>query len=121
MPFSVDSSDHTAEADAGHHEEDALPAIVVEPASKEDRFDVSLYLSATGNIGWPTIMTFPQLSYYHSYLGQFMMSLPQEAYNFLLHIISDTLRQCEYGHHLRRCATHTHGSSFHAPELHRFL
>ena len=59
----------------------------MEPASEETRFDVSLYLSAMGDIGWPTIMTFPQLAYYHSFLGQFMMSPPQEAYDFLLHII----------------------------------
>ena len=32
-------------------------------------------------------MTFPQLAHYHSFLGQFMMSPPQEAYDFLLHII----------------------------------
>eukprot|EP00964_Phaeocystis_antarctica_P084629 scaffold53336_cov100-Phaeocystis_antarctica.AAC.2 len=32
-------------------------------------------------------MTFLQLCYYHSYLGQFMMSPSAEAYEYLLHII----------------------------------
>ena len=35
----------------------------MEPASEENRFDVSLYLSAMGDIGWPTIMTFSPSSH----------------------------------------------------------
>ena len=45
----------------------------LEPAPKEKCMDIALYLSGMGDIGWPTIMCSPQLSYYHSYLGQFMI------------------------------------------------
>ena len=59
----------------------------LEPAPKGEGMDLALYLAAMGDIGWPCLMTFPQLAYYHSYLGQFMMSPPRAAYDFLLHII----------------------------------
>ena len=50
-----------------------------------------------GDIGWPTIMCYPQLSYYHSYFGQFMMSPTLEAYDFLLHIVGYIIGNSETG------------------------
>ena len=50
-----------------------------------------------GDIGWATVMTFPQLSYYHSYLGQFMMSPPAAAYEFLLHIVGYIIENAATG------------------------
>ena len=69
----------------------------LEPSSKGECFDIALYLSAMGDIGWATVMTFPQLSYYHSYLGQFMMSPPAAAYEFLLHIVGYIIENAATG------------------------
>ena len=72
----------------------------LEPAPEGECFDIALYLSAMGDIGWPTVMTFPQLCYYHSYLGQFMMSPSAEAYEYLLHIIGTSLEMRRLAFHL---------------------
>ena len=69
----------------------------LEPSPDGECFDIGLYLSAMGDIGWATVMTFPQLSYYHSYLGQFMMSPPAAAYEFLLHIVGYIIENAATG------------------------
>ena len=72
--------------------------------------DIALYLSRMGDIGWPTIMCYPHLGYYHSYLGQFMMSPTLEAYAFWLHIVGYIIGNSEtgitYGGTLRPARSH---------------